>query len=46
MEAFLTRYRLERKTVDELRSDAADLDIEGRSSMTKDQLVEALVAEP
>jgi hypothetical protein len=29
-------------TVDELRERAADLDVEGRSSMTKDELIEAL----
>jgi hypothetical protein len=29
-------------TVDELRKRAAELDIEGRSSMTKDELVDAL----
>jgi hypothetical protein len=29
-------------TVDELRHRAADLDIEGRSKMTKDQLIDAL----
>lgn len=29
-------------TVDELRDRAADLDIEGRSSMDKDELIEAL----
>ncbi|GHG55084.1 hypothetical protein GCM10011331_21470 [Flavimobilis marinus] len=29
-------------TVDELRSRAAELDIEGRSSMNKDDLIEAL----
>jgi hypothetical protein len=29
-------------TVDDLRQRAADLDVEGRSSMTKDELIEAL----
>lgn len=29
-------------TVDDLRGRAAELDIEGRSSMTKDELIEAL----
>jgi hypothetical protein len=29
-------------TVEELRDRAAELDVEGRSSMTKDQLIEAL----
>ena len=32
----------EERTVDELRTRAAELDIEGRSSMTKDELVDAL----
>ena len=32
----------EDRTVDELRRRAADLDIEGRSSMTKDELIDAL----
>ena len=30
------------RTVDELRRRAAELDIEGRSSMTKDELIDAL----
>jgi hypothetical protein len=30
------------RTVDELRKRAAELDIEGRSSMTKDELIDAL----
>lgn len=32
----------EDRTVDELRERAAELDIEGRSSMTKDELIDAL----
>ena len=32
----------EDRTVDELRRRAAELDIEGRSSMTKDELIDAL----
>lgn len=32
----------EDRTVDELRERAAELDIEGRSGMTKDQLIDAL----
>jgi hypothetical protein len=32
----------EDRTVDELRKRAAELDIEGRSSMTKDELIDAL----
>lgn len=32
----------EDRTVEELRERAAELDIEGRSSMTKDQLIDAL----
>lgn len=32
----------EDQTVEELRSRAADLDVKGRSSMTKDELIEAL----
>ena len=32
----------EDRTVDELRTRAAELDIEGRSSMTKDELIDAL----
>lgn len=34
--------RLESRTVDELRNRAAELDIEGRSSMSKSELVEAI----
>ncbi|MFW6090176.1 MAG: Rho termination factor N-terminal domain-containing protein [Gemmatimonadota bacterium] len=34
--------RLEKRTVDELRNRAAELDIEGRSDMTKDELVAAI----
>lgn len=32
----------EDRTVEELRSRAAELDIDGRSSMTKDELIDAL----
>lgn len=32
----------EDRTVDELRERAAELDIEGRSTMTKDELIDAL----
>ena len=32
----------EDRTVEELRERAAELDIEGRSSMTKDELIDAL----
>lgn len=32
----------EDRTVEELRKRAADLDIEGRSAMTKDELIDAL----
>lgn len=34
--------RLEERTVDELRNRAAELEIEGRSDMTKEELVSAI----
>lgn len=42
LQAFKERFELEQKTVDELRAEAAEADIEGRGSMTKAQLVDAL----
>jgi hypothetical protein len=40
-----TPHRLDERTRDELYERAQELDIEGRSKMTKDELVEAIRAE-
>lgn len=42
LQAFKARFELGQHTVDELRAQAAEADIEGRGRMTKAELVEAL----